>query len=194
MTGRLEKVLDQIDEINKLDPNLEVVNDTKIPKELIYGKRMSVALNHYFPNSSELLQIATRGQHIKRWAIPRNDYPMDRKGYLKWRTQLKIFHGELLADIMNKSGYHGNDIEQIKDLLMKKNLKTNLETQILEDVICLVFLEHYIEEFARNKTEEKLISIINKTWTKMSEKGHEFALQLSYSSSTYSLIKKALSL
>jgi hypothetical protein len=191
MSNPLNNVLDKIDAINATDPNMERVDDQEQPKELVYGQRMSAALQAY-GEASELLQIAARAQHIKRWAIPRKDYPMDRKGYLKWRTQLKIFHGNLIAEIMGSEGYTENQIKRVKDLLMKKNLQTDTEVQILEDVICLVFLHYYIDAFAIGKTEEKLIDILKKTWIKMSEKGHTLAQKLPLSVTVQSLLQKAL--
>jgi hypothetical protein len=191
MTRSLAQVLKAIDEINAQDPNLELVDSTKHPKELIYGQRMTEALGSY-ENPNELLQIACRAQHIKRWAIPRSDFPMDKAGYLKWRTHLKIMHGDITAEIMQNHGYNESDIKYVKDLLMKKDLKKNLDAQILEDVACLVFLKFHIADFAADKEESKLIDIIQKTWAKMSVKGHELALQIHYPAPVLTLIQKAL--
>ncbi|MFY0602009.1 MAG: DUF4202 domain-containing protein [Cyclobacteriaceae bacterium] len=192
MTDKLKHIFEKIDEVNSSDPNIELVSGAATPKELIYGLRMSEVLMTNFESPSELLQIAARGQHIKRWSIPRSDFPMDRKGYLKWRTTLKIFHGDLVGELMQKSGYNKEEISYVKDLLMKKSLKTNPDTQTLEDTICLVFLKYYIDEFAVEKEENKLISIIQKTWGKMSDRGHELALQINFHPDTKSLIGKAL--
>ncbi len=191
MNTRLQNTLNAIDEINAQDPNQENLAWTSAPKELLYGQRMTQALKS-FGQQSELLQIAARGQHLKRWAIPRQDYPMDRPGYLKWRTQLKIMHGELVGGIMRQNGYTEVEIKYVKDLLMKKDLKKNVESQTLEDAACLVFLEYHIADFAEGKSEEKLIDIIQKTWSKMSEKGHELALKLEYPAPVLALIQKAL--
>ena len=100
---------------------------------------MSSVLAKFAPDASEVLQLAARCQHIRRWTVPRDAYPMDRKGYLQWRTHLKKFHGEQAAAIMHAEGYDSETIIQVVDLLNKKNLKRDPEMQTLEDVICLVF-------------------------------------------------------
>ncbi|MEO9475306.1 MAG: DUF4202 domain-containing protein [Cyclobacteriaceae bacterium] len=193
MDSKLDKVFEAIDEINAQDPNLEVCEGEKIPKELLYGQRMSAALTSFNEHANEELQIAARSQHIKRWAIHRSDYPMDRKGYLQWRTQLKMMHASIVEEIMKKHNYSEDKIKTVKDLLMKKGLKSNPDTQTLEDVICLVFLKFYIDDFAQGKDENKMISILQKTWGKMSENGHVAAQKLSLSPATSTLISKALS-
>ncbi|MEP2026970.1 MAG: DUF4202 domain-containing protein [Reichenbachiella sp.] len=188
----IEKISAKIDAINAEDPNTVMYHGEECPKELVYGQRMTDMLHEYDPAPSLAIQVAARGQHIQRWAIPRSDYPMDRKGYLKWRTELKLMHGELLAEILQEESADSSLIEKVKNLVTKKRLKTDLETQQLEDVICLVFLKYYFSEFAAEHEEEKVISIIQKTWAKMTEKGHELALQLDYKENDLELIKKAL--
>lgn len=184
--------LEKIDEVNAKDPNLELVDGKQVAKELIYGQRMTELLMNYVENPSAELQIAARGQHIERWYIPRSDYPMDRKGYLKWRTMLKIHHGKLLAEMMEHDGYSQESIDKVVDLVNKKKLKTDLDSKLLEDVICLVFMKFYLEDFAAKHEDDKLINIIQKTWSKMTEKGHEEALKLRYSERNLNLIKAAL--
>lgn len=189
----IEKIIAAIDTVNSEDPNKVVVDNEEFPKELIYGQRMTDMLHEYDSDPSLALQIAARGQHIKRWAIPRSEYPMDRKGYLKWRTALKVYHGKLLTELLRQEGGNAELAEKVSDLVTKKRLKNDAETQQLEDVVCLVFLKYYFSEFAQDHDEDKVISIIKKTWSKMTDKGHEMALNLDYSDSDLTLIKKALS-
>ncbi|WP_200980360.1 DUF4202 domain-containing protein [Echinicola sp. 20G] len=193
--NKFERTIEEFDVINAQDPHKELVNGAEIPKELVYGHRMSGMLLEFDPNASETLRLAARCQHIKRWAIPREDYEMDRKGYLLWRTRLKKFHGELAGSIMEKQGYSQDEIKKVDDLLNKRRLKTDSEVQALEDVVCLVFLKYYFDDFiAKHRDEEdKLVDIVQKTWKKMSEKGHEAALAMSHSNEALSIVKKALS-
>lgn len=188
----IDKIIQKIDAINAQDPNVETFEGKEYPKELIYGQRMTEMLNEYDHSPSVSLQIAARGQHIKRWTIPRSEYPMDRKGYLRWRTDLKLFHGKLLSEILEEEVTDANLIENVNDLVTKKRLKNDLETQQLEDVVCLVFLKYYFSDFAETHEEKKVISIVTKTWAKMTEKGHKMALALDYSKKDLSLIEKAL--
>lgn len=191
-----EKLLHQayklFDEANAKDPNIENINGESVPKELIYGQRMTNTLESFMPEASETLKLAARSQHICRWKIPRNGYPMDRVGYLKWREELKKFHATKASEILHNLGYSHEIIERVSFLLQKKKLKKDEETQTLEDVICLVFLKYYYEEFSAKHNDEKVIDILQKTWRKMSDKGQKEALTLSYSKKALALIQKAL--
>ncbi|WP_049630191.1 DUF4202 domain-containing protein [Cellvibrio sp. pealriver] len=190
--ARLEKTLAAFDAANLQDPNTEIVDGNAVAKEWIYGQRMSAQLVLFCENPSEALQLAARSQHICRWKIPRSDYPMDRSGYKKWRLDLAQMHGDIAGDIMSEQGYDEITIARVKDLLLKRSLKRDEEVQALEDVICLVFIEFYLEDFARKHDEDKLIDIIRKTWNKMSEKGHAAALKLPLSEGMLGLVGKAL--
>lgn len=180
------------DQANANDPNTKNINGKLVPKELIYGQRMSQTIEKFDPNAPETLKLAARSQHICRWKIPRKNYPMDRIGYLKWREELKKFHAIKASEILEEVGYDSKTINRVSFLLQKKKLKKDEDTQTLEDVICLVFLNFYYEDFLNKHTPEKVIDILQKTWRKMSEKGHKAALQLSYSEKALDLVKKAL--
>lgn len=190
---RLNSTLAAFDAANLEDPNLELVDGRSVAKEWIYAQRMSAQLHKFCEAPSEALQLATRSQHICRWKIPRSDYPMDRSGYKKWRLDLAQLHGDIAGDIMATQGYDENMIARVKDLLLKRSLKRDDEVQALEDVVCLVFIEFYLEDFASKHDEDKLIDIIRKTWNKMSTKGHEASLQLPLSTAMLALVTKALS-
>ena len=192
MNTRFEQAIILFDDYNNHDPNTTTVDGMEVPDNLLYAQRMSSVLMQFYPNASELLQLAARCQHIGRWAIPREDYPMDRKGYLQWRSQLKIHHANIAGIILENVGYDENTISYVKDLLLKKQLKQNPETQILEDVICLVFLEYYFDEFSAKHDDAKLIEILRKTISKMSQKGVNEALKLPLSDKTKTLITSAL--
>lgn len=191
-TDKFKAAIDQFDLANSQDPNQEEWQGNMYPKEMLYAERMTDCLEAFEPDASEALQLASRCQHIKRWEIPRESYPMDRPGYHAWRNELKKFHAEQAEAILQEVGYDENTIERVKFLLQKKQLRRDVETQTLEDVICLVFLQYYFEPFSKKYEEEKPIDIIQKTWKKMSEKGHDAALQLNYSPESLELIKKAI--
>lgn len=183
-----------IDSANANDPNTTSVNGENIPKELLYGQRMTNTLDAYDNEASTALKLAARSQHICRWEIPRDSYPMDRIGYLKWREGLKKFHASKAAGILVEVGFNEEVVERVSFLIQKKKLKKDEETQALEDVICLVFLNYYFDDFIVKHNDEKLISILQKTWGKMSAKGHDKALTYQYSKKGMELIKKALEL
>lgn len=190
--SQLETTLAAFDAANAQDPHTEIVNGQPVAKELIYSRRMTAQLHKFLSNPSEELQLAAHSQHICRWKIPRSDYPMDRQGYKKWRLDLAVFHGETAEDILLQNGYTTDRITRVKDLLLKRSLKRDEEVQALEDVICLVFLEFYLKDFASKHDETKLIDIIQKTWNKMSEAGHAAALKLPLPDTMLALVTKAL--
>lgn len=193
---RLNKVLVAIDEVNQKDPNSTIINHQHKPKELVYGQYMTACLNEYWPNANEKLQIAVRAQHIKRWHLPRTEFPIGKQGYLTWRKELGKFHAEMAKQIMIANGYDKNDAEQTAGIIRKEKLKSNSDSQTLEDVACLVFLQYYFDEFAAKYTEvnneEKIIRIVQLTWKKMSERGHEIALSLTLPDHLAALVNKAL--
>jgi hypothetical protein len=167
------------DQANSQDPNKEMADGREYPKELIYAQRMSEMQERYIPDASEAVKLAVRAQHIQRWKIPRSNYPMDKQGYLQWRTGLYKFHAETAGRIMKDAGYDDVMIDRVKKIVSKKGLKVNPETQLMEDVVDLVFIEHYLTGFVAQHPEydeAKWIPIIRKTWQKMSSRAHEFAL------------------
>lgn len=167
------------DQANSEDPNKEVFNGKEYPKELLYAQRMTEMQERFAPEASEAVKLACRAQHIGRWKSPRSDYPMDKKGYMLWRTTLYKFHAETAGKLMKGVGYDDEMIARVKTIIGKKDIKNNPETQMMEDVVDLVFIEHYMLHFAGQKpdyNEAKWIVIIKKTWGKMSGRAHEFAL------------------
>src|SRR5680860_150988 len=98
-----------------------------------------------------------------------------------WRTKLKKYHGALAGSIMEKHGYGKEAVQKVDDLLNKRRLKTDEEAQTLEDVVCLVFLKYYFDEFITKHEEAKLIDIVQKTWNKMSVKAQQAALSMDHS-------------
>jgi hypothetical protein len=117
---------------------------------------------------------------------------MTRVGYHAWRTYLKKQQASLVENICLESGYPATDAARVAALIRKEDLKEDEETQILEDVACLVFLDDQFEEFERGHDEEKILGILRKTWGKMSERGRELALQINMSARAKELVEKAL--
>ncbi len=154
---------------------------------------MTAWLNRLEPGAPEAVRLAVRSQHIRRWQIPRANYPMTRPGYHRWRTELGRFHAETAGEILSSVGYDADTIAGVQSLLRKEHLKDNPQTQLLEDVICLVFLENYFADFATRHDDEKLIVILRKTWKKMSDRGHAEALKLPMSDRARQLVERALS-
>ncbi len=175
---RFRRAFERIDAAHAADPAVVLVDGAPVPAELLYARRMSQWLRRLEPGASAALRLATRCQHLRRWEIPRDTYPMTRPGYLQWRTRLATVQAERAAEILRDIGYDEATVACVGALLRKEGLKSNPETQTLEDVICLVFLENYFAGFAPRHDEEKVIGILRKTWRKMSDRGREVALTL----------------
>jgi hypothetical protein len=172
---RFSRAMALFDAANSEDPNL----DGGQPKELLYGLRMSDMIARFAPEASEAAQLAVRAQHIQRWKVPRNTYPMTKEGYHAWRTGLYTLHADTAGELMRQAGYDDAMIESVKKAVGKRGIKSNPETQLLEDTANLVFIEHYMLGFASSKPdydEAKWLEIIRKTWKKMSKNAQAFAL------------------
>lgn len=190
---RMIRAFEQIDAANAADPRQVQTSAGPVPEELLYGRRMSQALERFEPASSELLQLAVRAQHIERWKLPRQDFPAGKAGYHRWRTEQKRRHAEVAGAILHEAGYTAAEIGRVGDLIMKKGLGVDPEAQTLEDVACLVFLEHYSMEFAADKEREKTLDILAKTWRKMSPRARAAALALQLPPALRSLVEEAVS-
>ena len=151
---RLNETLAAIDALNSEDPNTTVIDGVSQPKELLYGQYMTACLNEYWPNADEVLQIAVRAQHIQRWILKRSEFPEGKQGYLTWRKEQGIFHAKTTKQLMLEQGYSEEEAETTACIIRKERLKKNTNSQTLEDVACLVFLQYYFDEFAAKYTEK----------------------------------------
>lgn len=177
----LECAITAIDQANQQDPNQAGFEGQLQAKEYIYSQHMTRWLFKLENNPSELMQIACRAQHLERWVIPRNTYPKGLKGYYQWRTACNEMHGQRAAEIMAQSGYATEDCEHVAMVISKQALHHDADTQLLEDVACLVFLERYFAEFYEQNPdydEEKWLRIVSRTWAKMSERARAEGLKL----------------
>ena len=193
-----DRALALIDAANSDDPNQVSADGKDWPKELLYSERMSYMLKRYNSDADEAMKLAIRSQHIERWKSPRNAYPMDRIGYLKWRKDLYKIQFNTAAKLLLQAGYDDEVIDRVRNAVAKKNIKGNPDTQLLEDVTDLVFIEYYLLEFVAKHpdySDQKWIEIIQKTWHKMTDKAHEFALSgaVRLPESLVPLIQKAVS-
>jgi hypothetical protein len=189
---RLSNAFDRFDVANAEDPNVTIIDGVETAKALLYSQQMTAWQQQLYPSASEALKLAARAQHIRRWEIPRDSFPMDRVGYHRWRTRLYTFHADVAERILREVGYDDRTIERVRALLRKEKLKTDPETQALEDIACLVFLENYFAAFAAGHEDEKVIEIVRRTWGKMSPHGHNAAMTLSLPDKARELIGQAL--
>lgn len=192
VTDRLTAAFAAVDEDNARDPRRVATDAGEQPAELVYGRRMTAWLDRLAPDASDALRLAVRAQHIGRFRLPRETYPDGRVGYKQWRSELARRHAEDAAAIAARVGYPADVVERVRDLVLKKGLKVDAEAQLLEDVACLVFLEHYFAGFAIKHERAKLVEIVRKTWKKMSARGREAALGLPLGEAERAIVGEAL--
>jgi len=194
-TQRFDAVIAEIDAANATDPRAIAIGGSARPYELAYAERMSEQLLRIYPEASELLRIAARAQHIRRWDIPRSSFPDGRQGYMDWRRACREHHTKLVTEIMLRHGYGEEQISHVAMLIKKEKLKKDKESQALENVVAVVFLDHYLEEFLAGHSDyddAKLVDIIGKTLRKMSSKGHAAALALALPERARKLVEAAV--
>ncbi len=189
---KFEAVLRRFDEENSRDPNVETVDGAPHPRELLYARRLTDWVLRLCPEASEELRLAARCQHICRWEIPRNSYPMTRAGYLKWRADLKKFHAQKAGEILREIGYGEDVVRRVQDLNLKKNFPADPEGRVLEDALCLVFLQHQFAELAAKTAEDKTINALQKSWQKMTDAARAEALKLNFGPREKALLERAL--
>ena len=189
---RFENALRRFDEENARDPNTETADGVVQPRELLYARRLSDWVVRLCPDASEPLRLAARCQHLCRWEIPRSSYPMTRIGYLQWRANLKKFHAQKAGDILRELGYPEAVVRCVQDLNLKKHFPDDPETRVLEDALCLVFLEYQLADLAVKTAEDKTVNALQKSWQKMTPAGRAEALKLNYGPREKVLLERAL--
>ena len=191
-TRRFEAALRRFDEENARDPNHETLAGVAHPRELLYAQRLSGWVLRLDPDASEALRLAARCQHLCRWEIPRGSHPMTRAGYLQWRTALKKFHAKKAGGILRELGYPEDLVRRVQDLNLKKNFPNDPESRVLEDALCLVFLQYQFAELAAKTAAAKTINALQKSWQKMTSAGRAEALKLNYGDREMALLERAL--
>ena len=180
---RFQSAVERIDAANAKDPR---------GIELPYAKRLSGWVERLAPDASEELRLAARAQHICRWMIPRSSYPAGRIGYLKWREELKQFHGHKAGEILREVGYDEATVSRVQDLVRKRNFPRVPDGRVLEDALCLMFLETQFAETTAKTGDEKMVGILQKSWRKMTPQAQQIALTIPMTPECRALIEKAL--
>jgi hypothetical protein len=190
--ARFQRALQRFDEENSRDPNLELVNGAPRPRELLYAERLTDWVLKLCPDPPEELTLAARCQHLCRWMIPRDKYERTKAGYLRWRNELKKFHAAKAGEILREVGYDQAMVERVQALNLKKNFPGDPLSRVLEDALCLVFLQYQLADLAAKSTDEQMINALRKSWNKMTEAGRAEALELDYGVHERKLLDQAL--
>jgi len=177
MEGRFERAIAAIDAANADDPYTIAVAGEERPKELAHAELVTTWVRRLRPDPSEELLLAARAHHLRRWAVPRASYPEGRAGYLRWRRDLHRIHARDVAEILQREGYDEASVRRVQDIVQKRNLKSDPEVQVLEDALCLVFLETQLDELVERLEPEKAADVLTKTLEKMTPEGRRLATQ-----------------
>ncbi len=191
-SARLSAAVVAIDEANALDPNVLLIDGIERPKEQAHAERMTAWVERLDPDADEEQLIAARAHHLRRWTLPRRNYPDGRAGYLRWRTALKAQHAEEVGEILVRCGYEPAEIERVQRIIRKQDLRTDPATQTHEDALCLTFLQTQFDELAAKLGDERTVEVVRKTLAKMSDQGRSEALALALSPSEVALVEQAL--
>jgi hypothetical protein len=192
--SKLEIAFQLFDNYNKKDPRSFEWDGVSYPQEYFFAVKLYEWVLKLDPNAGETLLLASRSQHIGRWEMPREDYPDGREAYLKWRKDLAHRHAEITGRLMAEAGYANEQIERVREIILKKRIKVDADVQTMENALCLVFLQFQYEEFRKKYADdpEKMINILRKSLLKMDAHGHGFALQLTYSNDGLALVQEAV--
>jgi hypothetical protein len=189
---RFEEALRRFDEENSRDPNLQSGEGAGIPRELAYSQCLTEWVLRLRPDASEALRLAARSAHLCRWVISRNSYPMTRVGYLHWRSDLKTFHARKVGDLLRDVGYAEDLVARVQGLVSKRAFPAEPDSRVLEDALCLVFLQRQLSELAEKSSEEQILNALQKTWKKMTPAAQRLALTLTYAPREKALLDRAL--
>jgi len=194
---RLSRAVAAIDAANADDPIRIVVRGEERPKELAHAELVTEWVRRLDPAPSDALLLAARAHHLRRWAIPRSTYPAGRSGYLRWRRAQHDQHARDVARILADSGYDDTTVARVQDLVRKRGLgpdpaRRDAEVQVLEDALCLVFLETQLGELSDRFDADKVVDILEKSAGKMSGQGLAAARALELDEQSRALLERAL--
>jgi hypothetical protein len=192
--ARFAAALRRFDEENSKDPNAEHIGGSPVPRELLYAQWLTGWVLRLCLGASEALRLAARCQHLCRWQVPRESFPMTRAGYLKWREHLKHFHAQKAGEILREAGYGDEVIARVQALNLKKDFPRDPEGRVLEDALCLVFLEHQLAPLAAKSSDDKMVNALRKSWQKMTPAAQALAKTLHFGPRERELVERALAL
>jgi hypothetical protein len=179
--GRLQRAVARIDAVNADDPNTLVVDGVERPKEQAHAELMTAWVQRLDPDADDAQLLAARAHHLRRWSIPRADFPEGRAGYLRWRRTLNRQHADEVAEILEGEGYGPEVVAEVQGIIRKEHLKTDPKGQVHEDALCLVFLSTQLGPLAEQLAEQgpgKAEDVLHKTVAKMTPRGRRLATEL----------------
>ena len=190
-SDRLKAALAAIDQANADDPHTIEVDGQARPKEQAHAELMTEWVQRLDPDAHDAQLVAARAHHLRRWALPRSDYPEGRAGYLRWRTAQAKRHAAEVADIVTAVGYDDAFAADVSAIVAKRGLATDPRVQTHEDALCLVFLQTQFEELADKLGDDHMAEVLAKTLAKMSPAARRIAQDLELSERAAALLEAA---
>jgi hypothetical protein len=160
-----------IDAANVDDPTVITVRGEQVPLALAHGRLAAEWVADLHPDADETWLIAARAHHLRRWEVPRTDYPAGKPGYLRWKRDQRQRHAKDIAVLLADVGYDEAAIERVQALVRRDDLKTDAGAQAIEDAACLVFLETQLADVSKQLERDHLIDVLRKTARKISPSG-----------------------
>lgn len=176
----LQRALQLFDDYNRRDPNLLSWDGAMQPREWLHAQFLHGWVLKLAPQAGTVLRLAARCQHIGRWEVPRDACPAGRAGYLQWRNTLKEHHAGIAARLLATAGHDAETVQAVLKIVRKHGIKRDADVQCMENALCLVFLERQYEDFC-DRYPDKVVAVLQKTWSKMDDAGRLAAASLSFS-------------
>lgn len=188
--ARFEEAIRQFDLANSEDPRTELIEGSQQSRELLFSRRVYDWVLRLNPDASETLLLAARSHTLKRWIIPRDQYPMTTPGYHKWRNALAKFHAEQARQILVELEYDPDTISRVAALILRTHFPADPDSRTLEDADCLVFLETKLHEYVDEWGPEKTVRILRQTFAKMSPSARSLARNLQCSPAVTDIVRR----
>jgi hypothetical protein len=182
-----------IDAANAADPNIIEWRGEQWPRAQLQGVLATEWIDALDPHASDEVRLAARAHHVRRWTIARDSYPDGRPGYLRWRRDLKDVHAKVMAELLPPVGISSDAVTRVQALVRKERLGRDPETQLVEDAICLTFLETQFEDLVAKLDHDRLVNAVKKTVIKMSEQAVALVAQTRISPAARAALDDALS-
>ena len=154
-----------IDSANADDPGaVDVRGAGPRPLALVHGELAAEWVAVLAPSAGDLVLLAARAHHLRRWELPRAQYPAGRAGYLQWKRDQRRRHAADVGELLSEIGYAADDIAQVQSMVLRQGAGG----QLVEDAACLVFIETQLASVATQLDRDHLLDVIRKTAKKMS--------------------------
>ncbi len=131
---------------------------------MVHGELAAEWVAVLAPSAGDLVLLAARAHHLRRWELPRAQYAAGRAGYLHWKRDQRRRHAADVGELLSEIGFAADDIALVQAMVLRQSAGG----QLVEDAACLVFIETQLASVAAQLERDHLIDVIRKTAKKMS--------------------------